>query len=242
MAAAESAHEPLSEVESLAQSTPEASDVAPEIAFESQAATEDLEAEALLADEIVDTQVSDIQVSDIQVADVQWLEPVAQWQTVAELAEDMSQEQGLIVSYESAEQPVPVEAVAEQGAWNDSSAGVGHLADYVSPDSIHAEPAEPAAQEPTPTHWDDAVEITPALAERLAQIAQASKESLSEPGLPVAPEDNLAEPNEAAEGVLLFEEADVTEIASASWDDWHASDGPALSGAASFNPYWILIR
>ncbi|MFO1369990.1 MAG: AIM24 family protein [Marinagarivorans sp.] len=231
LAAAESAHEPLSEVESLAQSTPEDSDVAPEIAFESQTAAEDLEAEALLADEIADTQVA-----DVQVADVQWLEPVAQWQTVAELAEDMPQQQGLIVSYESAEQPVPVEAVAEQGAWNDSSAGVGHFGDYVSPDSINTEPAEPAAQEPTPTQWDDAVEITPALTERLAQIAQASKESLSEPGLPVAPEDNLAEPNEAAEGVLLFEEADVTEIASASWDDWHASDGPALSGAASFNP------
>ncbi len=180
--------------------------------------------------------VADIQVTDIQVAEVQWLEPVAQWQTVAELAEDLTQEQGVAASYDTAEQPAPAEAMAEQGAWDGKTAGAPP-ADFTPHPAPFAEIDEPLLEEPAQARWDEAVEISPALTERLAQIAEASKEITEASALNEADsEDAQLEDNDTAEGVLLFEEADVTEISSASWDDWHASDAMTASGAAAFNP------
>lgn len=185
-----------------------------------------------------EAQSGDLQICDIQVADVQWIEPVAQWQTVAELAEDMTQTQGVAATYETAEQAAPA-ALAEQGAWGAEAGGADHLSapptDFGRQAMDFAEPAEQLPD--APAHWDDAVEISPALTERLAQIAEASKEHLDGPELSDAQIDqNPLDANDAAEGVLLFEAADVTEISAASWDDWHASDAMAVSGTAAFNP------
>jgi|GEM_PF-4772403 len=199
--------------------------------------------EAALDTEIKSAElvVADAQLNDQQVAEVQWLEPVAQWQTVAELADDLNQVQEFAAIDETALQQMPVAALAEQADWSVQTAAADHFgvppSDVSARDLAFSGADEPLPDEPPQAHtdWEDAVEISPALSERLAQIAEASKQ-VSEDATQGPAETTQPEINDTPEGVLLFEAADVTEISSADWDDWHASDAVTDASRTTFNP------
>ncbi|HEY6527695.1 MAG TPA: AIM24 family protein [Cellvibrionaceae bacterium] len=192
--------------------------------LESDLVTPTAQTEAI---EVVEAEAS----AESDLTDLQWVEPVAQWQTVAELAESGEVEQlHANTSNSVALNRASTDAIVGYGAGSGGDFS-DHRAEVTRFDD---EPTEP------PVTWDESVEITQALTDRLAQIAEESK-AVDKPS-----EDDSVDLDAAAaefdgsataEGVLLFEEADVTEISAADWDDWHPAEPySAESGKRAFDP------
>ncbi|RYZ70902.1 MAG: AIM24 family protein, partial [Proteobacteria bacterium] len=188
--------------------------------------------------EVVEAEAEAEAVAEADLSDLQWVEPVAQWQTVAELAEAGALEQPQAAVINSS-----VLSHASTDAIVGFDSGAGDFSDHnvFNDKSVEATRFDDEPSEP-PTTWDESVEITQALTDRLAQIAEESKEDVNHKDdvsneISATSAELETDASTTPEGVLLFEEADVTEISAADWDDWHPVEPySAESGKRVFNP------
>lgn len=194
------------------------------------------------------------EIKDIEA--LQWVEPVAQWQTVAELAEAVALDRAapadhaLVDAEALLSESVSTQATyAEEGRGGNSlfhnAGGVeekngvayGNSAESLFPeeDSGHA------AQD----HWDAPVQVSPALTERLAQIAKQSRETITKDDalqqLEIVDDSNTTafahKAPDCPDDVLLFEEADVSQISALDGQDWLLVDsGGETKNSPVFNP------
>jgi uncharacterized protein (AIM24 family) len=186
--------------------------------------------------EVVEAEAEAVAEADL--SELLWIEPVAQWQTVAELAEAgaLEQPQAAVIN-SSALSHASTDAIVGF----DSGAGDFSNHNVFNDKSVDATRFDDEPSEP-PTTWDESVEITQALTDRLAQIAEESKEDVNHQDdvsdeISATSVELETDASTTPEGVLLFEEADVTEISAADWDDWHPVEPySAESGKRVFNP------
>lgn len=166
---------------------------------------------------------------------LQWVEPVAQWQTVAELAEDLAEESpvnermGKATSVSESLSASVADAAGASAGFETKS-----FTTYTDFDG-----ASFAAGEETehPEQWNSPVDVSPALTAKLAQIAEQSKVAEDDTLTVNQADGSVSEDTDSLNGdVLLFEASDVSQIVSADWDDWHSFDEVADATAASVDP------
>lgn len=166
---------------------------------------------------------------------LQWVEPVAQWQTVAELAEDLAQESP------SAERLGTATAVSETISESVADvAGTGNgfeATPFNTYQEFEGDSFTAAEGHENPEQWNAPVDVSPALTAKLAEIAELSKVAEDKSVAAAQVNDDASEETENLNGgVLLFEASDLSQIVSADWDDWHSSDEGIELTAASVDP------